>query len=560
LATIDEKTRRLAEAHNVDSGETAVAPHPGSQQMPRWNVAELPEAPQFKWRSIWQFLGPGLMMGGAAIGGGEWLMGPQVTAKFGGGLLWLATLSILGQVLYNIEISRYTLYTGEPIFTGKFRTLPGPMFWAVLYLIFDVGTIFPYLASAAATPLLTAYLGEVPDPKQYGGVLTALAVGVFLLALVPLIFGGKIYNSLKAIMTFKIVVVLGFLAFLAVFFSVPSTWVEIFGGFFKFGNVPTGQGNEIDNIFVALWEGRPLPTVNLAVAASLSALVAISGNGGLSNTPISNYTRDQGWGMGAHVGAIPSLVGGQNIQLSHVGSVFLVNEKSLPRWRQWVRHLTRDQVLLWGPACFFGLALPSMLSVQFLARGTELQNSWAGSVMTAQAVGSTIGGAWIGPACRFMTLFCGFLVLAPTMASTIDGFVRRWVDVFWTASKRLHSLDPSKIRYLYFGVLLGYAVLGLTMILTVNDPDTLVKIAGSIYNFALAFSCLHVVVINSVLLPKPLRPSWLVRTLLTLTGAFFLTVAVIAAIDMTHKLKAKWGGPDKKVACSVELRRVELGV
>src|SRR5262249_55396609 len=331
LATIDEKTRRLAEAHNVDSGETAVAPHPGSQQMPRWNVAELPEAPQFKWRSIWQFLGPGLMMGGAAIGGGEWLMGPQVTAKFGGGLLWLATLSILGQVLYNIEISRYTLYTGEPIFTGKFRTLPGPMFWAVLYLIFDVGTIFPYLASAAATPLLTAYLGEVPDPKQYGGVLTALAVGVFLLALVPLIFGGKIYNSLKAIMTFKIVVVLGFLAFLAVFFSVPSTWVEIFGGFFKFGNVPTGQGNEIDNIFVALWEGRPLPTVNLAVAASLSALVAISGNGGLSNTPISNYTRDQGWGMGAHGGAIPSLVGGQNIQLSHAGTVFLVDHNSLPR-------------------------------------------------------------------------------------------------------------------------------------------------------------------------------------------------------------------------------------
>jgi hypothetical protein len=541
----------LASVRDADSGETAVAPHPGSQQMPRWNVAELPEAPQFQWRSIWQFLGPGLMMGGSAIGGGEWLMGPQVTAKFGGGLLWLATLSIVGQVIYNIEISRYTLYTGEPIFTGKFRTLPGPMFWAVLYLIFDIGTVFPYLASAAATPLLTAYLGEVPDPERYRGVLTALSVGVFLLALVPLIFGGKIYNSLKAIMTFKIVVVLGFLLFLAVFFSVPATWIEIFSGFFKFGNVPTGNGNELDNLFVAIWQGRSLPHIDLTVAASLSALVAISGNGGLSNTPISNYTRDQGWGMGAHVGAIPSLVGGQNIQLSHVGSVFLVDEKSLPRWRAWVRHLTRDQVCLWGPACFFGLALPSMLSVQFLPRGTELTNDWAGSVMTAQAVGRSIGGAWLGPACRFMTLFCGFLVLAPTMASTIDGFVRRWVDVFWTASKRLHSLDPSKIRHLYFGVLIGYAVLGLTMILKVSDPNTLVKIAGGIYNFALAFSCLHVVVINSVLLPKPLRPSWIVRTLLTFTGLFFLTVAIIAAIDLTHKLQNKWGAPAKKVAVAV---------
>lgn len=551
MATIDQhqETSHPVEMHDTNSGTTAVAPHPGSQQMPRWNVAELPEAPQFKWKSIWQFLGPGLMMGGAAIGGGEWLMGPQVTAKFGGGLLWLATLSIVGQVLYNIEISRYTLYTGEPIFTGKFRTLPGPMFWAVLYLLFDIGTVFPYLASAAATPVLTLYLGEVPDAKQYHGVLTALAVGIFLLALIPLIFGGKIYNSLKAVMTFKIVVVLGFLLFLAVFFSVPSTWIEIFSGFFKFGNVPTGSENAVDNIFVALWEGRPLPEFNFAVAASLSALVAISGNGGLSNTPISNYTRDQGWGMGAHVGAIPSLVGGQNIQLSHVGSVFLVDEKSLPRWRQWVRHLTRDQVFLWGPACFFGLALPSMLSVQFLARGTVMKDSWAGSVMTADAVGRALSGAWLGPACRFMTLFCGFLVLAPTMASTIDGFVRRWVDVFWTASKRLHSLDPSKIRHLYFGVLVGYAVLGLTMILTISDPDTLVKIAGSIYNFALAFSCFHVVVINSVLLPKPLRPGWLKRTALILTGMFFLTVAIIAAIDLKHKLEKKWEESQKKVAC-----------
>ena len=80
------------------------------------------------------------------IGGGEWLMGPAVTAKYGGTLMWLATLSIVGQVFYNIEVSRYALYTGEPIFTGKFRTLPGPRFWVCAYLILDFGAVFPYLA------------------------------------------------------------------------------------------------------------------------------------------------------------------------------------------------------------------------------------------------------------------------------------------------------------------------------------------------------------------------------------------------------------------------------
>src|SRR5688500_1341170 len=74
-------------------------------EMPKWNVAELPDAPRFTWRNWIGLLGPGLVMGGASIGGGEWLMGPKVTALYGPGLMWLATLSILAQVVYNIEIS-----------------------------------------------------------------------------------------------------------------------------------------------------------------------------------------------------------------------------------------------------------------------------------------------------------------------------------------------------------------------------------------------------------------------------------------------------------------------
>ena len=95
-----------------------LAPHPGVKQMPRWDLGELPKAPVFTGRNWAAMVGPGLLMGGAAIGGGEWLLGPAVTARYGGALMWLASLSILGQVIYNTEISRYTLYTGEPIFTG----------------------------------------------------------------------------------------------------------------------------------------------------------------------------------------------------------------------------------------------------------------------------------------------------------------------------------------------------------------------------------------------------------------------------------------------------------
>ena len=321
-------------AHHPAAAPESQAPWPGSHEMPRWSLGELGAAPRFEWSKLWQYLGPGLLMGGAAIGGGEWLTGPQVTAKFGGSLLWLATMSILGQILYNIEISRYTLYTGEPIFTGKFRTQPGPRFWVWVYLLLDIGTAFPYLAASAAIPLLLVLKGgPEPTPELMTAnatTLRMLSLFIFAAALLPMVFGGKIYNSLKAVMTFKIVTVMGFLLILALFFSHGSTWVEIFTGFFKFGNIPTGNGNEVVNLFSTLLDGK-LPTLGIKEIGLLSALVAISGQGGLTNTPISNYTRDQGWGMGAHVGAIPSLVGGNDITLSHEGTVFVPTEQSLPR-------------------------------------------------------------------------------------------------------------------------------------------------------------------------------------------------------------------------------------
>jgi hypothetical protein len=125
-----------------------------------------------------------------------------------------------------------------------------------------------------------------------------------------------------------------------------------------------------------------------------------------------------------------------------------------------------------------------------------------------------------------MTVFCGFLVLAPSAASTADGVVRRWVDVFWTSSERLRKWDPKDIKYLYFAVLCGYMVFGL-ITLSFGNPMGLFKIAANFMNFALGFSCFHTLVINTTLLPRAIRPGWFVRIGLACGGLFFLTLAVI---------------------------------
>lgn len=517
------------------------APHPGAQDMPRWDAGELIKPPHFHWGQLAMFIGPSLVMAASAVGGGEWLTGPLVTAKYGAALLWLATFSILGQVIYNIEICRYTLYTGEPIFTGKFRTLPGPMFWPWIYLFLDFGSFLPYLASNAAIPLAALIRGEIPDAKADELYLKQLGAGIFVACMLPMLFGGKVYTSLRYIMTFKLIVVMGFLGFLALGYSTWDNWREIGAGFVSVGNVPVLSEGEskgdVANVFSVMFSGQSMPPLDLTMIGFIAAMAAISGNGGLTNTPVSNFTRDQGWGMGYHVGAIPSIIGGKSITLSHSGTVFEPNQESLPRWRGWMRHVQREQMMLWAPACFAGIALPCMLSLQFLQRGNVPKNAWLAAGMTADGVAGAVGPTF-GPFFWYLTLFCGFLILGTAMITTADGVLRRWVDVAWTASSRLRTWDTRDIGKFYFSMLCIYLVGGVTMLFFLKG-DKLVIYATMAYNYALGFSCWHVIVVNRTLLPKPLRPSLWRQGWLALAGCFFTVIAVIATVDQVQKLRAE---------------------
>lgn len=574
--------------HDHSAAETSTTegfpPHPGSQEMPRWDGGELPEAPVFSWRNWTSMLGPGLVMASAAIGGGEWLTGPVVTSRYGGGLLWLAAISIFVQVIYNVEISRYTLYTGEPIFTGKFRTLPGPKLWLLVYLVLDCGSFLPYLASNTAIPLMSIWLGELPN-DSHKLQIKICGCFIFLFVMLPLLFGGKVYDSIKRVMTFKLIFVGGFLVLLALFYSRSETWVEIFSGFVKVGNVPVValtdlngdgkldaadslRGNNIDNVFVSMAKGNGWPKIDLTWIGFLTAMIAISGNGGLTNTPISTFTREQGWGMGKHVGGIPSIVGGQAIELSHTGMVFPINSPSLIRWKQWVRHVSREQFWIWMPACFIGLALPSMLSVQFLPKDKPLKESekYLAAAMTANGVAETVTGKvtvggeetkdeknmllgvkasqrpWPNYLVWFTTLFCGVLVLGTSMASTADGVLRRWIDVFWTGLPSLRKWETKHISKVYFSVLVVYAGVGLIMLWFV-DPSQLLVWSTIIYNYALGFSCVHVIFIIKSLMPRELQPPISRFIVLGFGGVFFTFMAAISMLaTMQDKGYITWFG------------------
>ncbi len=104
---------------------TEVVAAPAESIVP-WQVGDLIPPPVLDRRHWAELIGPGVLVAGSAVGAGEWLFGPAVTAQYGGTFLWLATFSIVLQVVYNLEVMRYALYCGEPIFIGFFRTRPGP--------------------------------------------------------------------------------------------------------------------------------------------------------------------------------------------------------------------------------------------------------------------------------------------------------------------------------------------------------------------------------------------------------------------------------------------------
>jgi hypothetical protein len=131
----------------------------------------------------------------------------------------------------------------------------------------------------------------------------------------------------------------------------------------------------------------------------------------------------------------------------------------------------------------------------------------------------------------FMTLFCGFLVLAPSAATTFDGVLRRWVDLCWTAIPFVRKWDPHRIRWLYFGAVCTYAAFGLTA-LTLWNPLQLLKWATCIYNAAMGFSCFHVLAVNTILLPREIRPNWFIRIGLVIGGLFFSALSLISTLNL----------------------------
>jgi hypothetical protein len=229
--------------------------------------------------------------------------------------------------------------------------------------------------------------------------------------------------------------------------------------------------------------------------------------------------------MGAKVGAIPSAIGGRSIQLSHVGMVFPITAAALDRWSGWFRHIMRDQVAVWMPCSVIGLALPCMLSLEFLRNTPVSENRVA--AMTAQGI--ALHFPEHSRALWSFTLFVSFVALAPCAVYSGDLLARHWTDILWVTSPRVKKLAGDQVTWVYYSLLLVYAVWG-AITLAFLSPLQIAKVGAVLGNVALGFSAFHTLYVNRTLLPRELRPNPLMQLGLFCCGTFFFAITAMALV------------------------------
>jgi hypothetical protein len=455
-------------------------------------------------------VGPGVIVLGASIGSGEFLLGPAVFVRHGLTLLWVTTASVLLQTIFNTELMRYTLATGEPVFTGFMRTRPSSTFWAWFYAgLFFLQSGWPAWAGNAASAVFFLFTKRLAGPAD-ASALHTIGVGTFLLCVFVLLVGRRISRTLEILNWILIACILGGFLVLALLFVAPATWVDAITGLVGF-SASSGR-------FSFLPAGTDF--------FLLSALVAYSGAGGVINITLSNWARDKGYGMGQRAGYIPAALGGRKVNLAHVGFIFTPDAQSQERWHGWWRIVRMDQWGVFFVGALLGMVLPALLYVTFLPHGSDIRGP---TIAAALADGV---GASAGPLVAVTIALLGAWILFKTQLDIIDGMVRSLTDILWTGNRRIRRWRGGDVRLVYYGVLAAVVIWGVVA-LRLAQPIFLLQFGANIAGVVFIISSLHLLYLNTRLLPVALRPPLWRRVALVIMAlfyGFFVALSVSALV------------------------------
>lgn len=476
------------------------SPDPGC--LPDWDRADMPEPLPFSVGNLFRTIGPGAILLVAAIGGGEWIAGPLATIKFGRGILWVASIAIILQTIFNLEAVRYTLYTGEPIVTGFMRLKPGPKFWAAFYILIGVAQLAtPALAGMCGSVLFATFFGRVPTDADKPAAHW-IATGVIIFTVILLLSGKSIERVLERLSWIMIVFIFGFLISVNFIFVPFQDWESTIQGFL--GMKPI-QG-KIDLILLATF-------------------AATAGSGGLGNLAISNWFRDKGFGMGKYSGAIGNALTGDHPNIKPIGTTFPVTSDNMRRWKTWWRYTVIDQAALWGFGCVLGMFLNVNLAATLIPSDSALSGMGAGTYQAEYMAQKFWSGFW------YLALLNGFWILFSTHLGNTDVLVRLVSDISWAAYPSLRKYSVSR----FYAVLLMLLTCWALYSVRLGTVLELFEILGVVACPIMAIASLQILRVNTKFLPPEVRPAMWRRIGLVLCslayGGFSIAIIVKKLAD-----------------------------
>jgi hypothetical protein len=485
------------------SGPPKKPSHRDHGELPDWETGDVPEPLPFSVRNVFKTIGPGAILLAASIGGGEWIVGPMTAVKYGTGILWVATVAIFFQMIFNLETIRYTLATGEPILTGFMRLKPGPKFWGGLFIVLGVCQLaVPALAAGCANVLFAAAMTREPGPTD-GRAIMWITLAMVAVAIVLLLSGKSVEKTLERLSWGMIVFIMTFLLIANFLFVPAEVWGRTAVGFL----VP-----------------QPLPKgVDIIL---LSVFAATAGSGGLGNLAISNWSRDKGLAMGKYVGGIAGALADDHATLAPVGWTFIPTAENVRRWRTWWYYTLIDQSVLWACGCVIGMYLNVNLALAIVPEGTELPGYSAGAFQANHMAKSLWVGFW------GLALLNGFWILFSTQLGNMDCLARVVCDTLWAGYPSAQRWRPA---VLYATLLIGFAIFGSFALLSGKNAVELFKILGFVANPILAISAFAVLRVNTRFLPQEVRPEWWRCIALFTAGVLFTILSLASFYDLMVK-------------------------
>ncbi len=446
--------------------------------------------------SFWDLVGPGAVLVGLSIGAGELIVWPRVTAQYGATMTWAAILGVFIQLWLNIEIGRYTLATGESVYSG-YRRVSGGFAWVFLALNV-VGWIVPGWARACGGALKVLFVGpEGPGSATAWTALTFAAVAAVL-------FGPRsVYKSVERTVQVLVVVVTVGLIAIAVSVTNTETWSALAAGALNFP-----------------FKDPQMPRYEL-----FSALV-FAGAGGTANLFFCFYIRDKGWGMGAHIPAVVNPLRGETADTSTAAYSIRDTPENRSRWRAWIRHLTTDQIVFFWLLNTFTIILFIVGSLAVLhPRGIV-----PGSELLVWEEASILGSVW-GSTGKTIFLLVGVACLFSTQLTLIDGVARSCVDILqgsfsWARQHSTSSLYGTIASlWMVVGIALTYAYEAI-------PPIMFLLSAGFFGGIAMAIYAPLTLWINLRLIPEPFRPGPVRVAMVSVISLIYISFGIVATVNL----------------------------